>query len=85
LPRGLQHVNCPGGGLAARDRGLPGGNAVLEIDPVARRYAQQIGCTPDDVILELADLAIGVNRSHIISTIRSLPSSFTERMMTLVK
>ena len=59
------------------DRGLPGGNTVLEIDPVARRYAEQIGCTPDDIILELADLAVGVNRS--------LPSPFTERMMTLVK
>src|SRR6266568_1673604 len=46
---------------AARDRGLPGGNTVLEIDPVARRYAEQIGCTPDDVILELADLAVGIN------------------------
>src|SRR5436190_5493832 len=47
--------------LAAHDRGLPGGNTVLEIDPVARSYAEQIGCTPDDVILELADLAVGVN------------------------
>src|SRR5438046_8121521 len=44
------------------DRGLPGGNTVLEIDPVARRYAEQIGCTPDDVTLELADLAVGVNQ-----------------------
>src|SRR5258708_36802143 len=48
--------------LAAGDRGPPGSNAVLEIDPVARRHAQQIGRTPDDVVLELADLAVGVNQ-----------------------
>src|SRR5437899_10663205 len=46
---------------AARNRGLPGRNTVLEIDPVARRHAEQIGCTPNDVILELADLPVGIN------------------------
>src|SRR5438132_10977354 len=46
---------------AARDRGLPGSNTVLEIDPVARSHDEQIGCTPNDVILELADLAVGIN------------------------
>src|ERR1700676_1457933 len=36
------------------------GDAMLEIDPVARRNAQQIGRAPDHVILELADLAVGI-------------------------
>src|SRR2546422_11463680 len=45
----------------ARDRRLPGSNTLIEKDPVARRHAEQIGCTPNDVILELADLAVGIN------------------------
>src|ERR1700751_1239344 len=36
------------------------GDAMLEIDPVARRNAQQVGRAPDHVILELADIAVGI-------------------------
>src|SRR5260370_39226063 len=43
-------------------RGLPAGNTMLEIDPVPRGYAQQIGRAPDDVILELAGLTVGISR-----------------------
>src|SRR6202790_2644585 len=53
---------CSGDISAACDRGLPGGNPVLEIDPVARRHAEQVRRPPHDVILELADLAVGVNQ-----------------------
>ncbi len=35
---------------------------VLEIDPVARGNAEQIRGTPDDIVLELADLAIGIDQ-----------------------
>ena len=35
---------------------------MLEIDPVTRRHAEQVGGAPDHIILELADLAIGVNQ-----------------------
>src|SRR5260370_11272116 len=48
---------------AVRDRrGLPAGNTMLEIDPVPRGYAQQIGRAPDDVILELAGLTVGISQ-----------------------
>src|SRR3974390_3346989 len=39
--------------LRTSDQGTCG-NAVLEIDPVARRHPQQVSGAPDDVILELA-------------------------------
>ena len=35
---------------------------MLEIDPVARRHAQQVGRAPDHVVLELADLAVGIDQ-----------------------
>src|ERR1700733_13687577 len=39
---------------AVRDRRrLPAGNAMLEIDAVARRHAEQIGRAPDHIVLEL--------------------------------
>src|SRR3974377_2171698 len=38
------------------------GNAVLEIDPIARRHPQQVSSAPDDVILELAHLTVGVHQ-----------------------
>src|SRR5665213_1514759 len=61
------------GGWTARDwtasgwttrgwRPLFAGDPMLEIDPVAGRHAQQIRRTPDDVILELADLAVGIHQ-----------------------
>src|SRR3954469_20582912 len=43
-------------------RGLASCDPVLELNPVARRHAQQIGRAPDDVVLELADLAVGINQ-----------------------
>src|SRR3982075_3472979 len=47
----------------ARGRGGPsGGDTMLEFDPVARRYGQKIRRAPDHVVLELADLAIGINQ-----------------------
>src|SRR5713101_7157708 len=35
---------------------------MLEVDPIARRHAQEIGGAPDYVILELADLAVGIDQ-----------------------
>ena len=49
-------LSCP------NRRRLPGGDAVLEIDPVARGHAKQIGRTPDHIVLELADLAVGIDQ-----------------------
>ena len=43
-------------------RGMLGGDAMLEIDPVARRHAEEIGRTPNHVILELVDLAVGIDQ-----------------------
>src|SRR5437588_11139001 len=48
--------------LAASSRRLPGGDAMLEIDPVARRHTEQIGGPPDHVILELANLTVGIHQ-----------------------
>src|SRR3954453_21431715 len=48
--------------LAAGSRGPPGGDAMLEIDPVARRHSEQIGGPPDHVVLELADLTVGIHQ-----------------------
>ena len=42
--------------------GLPGGDPMLEIDPVARGHPQQIGCAPHHVVLELADLTVGIHQ-----------------------
>src|SRR5271155_221661 len=63
VPAGKRTSNRALAALATRyRRGLPGGDAVLEIDPVARGYAQQIGGAPNDVVLEFADLTVGVNQ-----------------------
>src|SRR5882672_11075406 len=35
---------------------------MLEIDPVAGRYAQQVGGAPDDIVLELADLTVDISQ-----------------------
>ena len=41
---------------------LPLRHAVLEIDPVARRNTEEVRSTPHDIVLELADLAVGVDQ-----------------------
>src|ERR1700732_1769677 len=62
-PRWRPKRGPPGSVLVAgARRGLPGGDAVLEIDPVAGGYPEQVGGAPDHVILELADLTVGVDQ-----------------------
>src|SRR5438552_17025172 len=52
-----------GGIRRARRRcALPAGDATLEIDPVALGNTEQIGGAPDDIVLELIDLAIGISQ-----------------------
>src|SRR5260221_3314650 len=57
-------AHCRGSAVSAAGgrRGLPPGNAMLEIDPVARRHPQKIGGAPYDIVLELADLAVGIHQ-----------------------
>src|SRR5579872_216888 len=41
---------------------LPGSDTMLEINPVAGGYPQQIGRAPNHIVLELAHLAVGINK-----------------------
>src|ERR1700756_5356068 len=38
------------------------GDGVLQIDPVTLGNAEQVGGAPDDVVLELTDLAVGIDQ-----------------------
>src|SRR5262249_9645191 len=38
------------------------GDRVLQVDPVALGNAEQIGGAPDDIVLELGDLAVGIDQ-----------------------
>src|SRR5262245_40113489 len=49
--------------LALGDRQRPRlGDVTLELDTIARGHGQKIGSTPDHIVLELADLAIGIDQ-----------------------
>src|SRR3984893_16219553 len=48
--------------IIGRRHGWRGGDTALEINPIARRHAQEIGGAPDHVVLELADLAVGIDK-----------------------
>ena len=37
-------------------------NCVLQLDPVALGNPEQVGSTPDHIVLELADLAVGIDQ-----------------------
>ena len=48
--------------IAGHRCGLSGSDTVLEVDPVSGRHPKQIGGTPDHVVFELTDLAVGVDQ-----------------------
>src|ERR1700688_4774035 len=58
--RVVKGIEAPPPAVAAKKG--PRGDAVLEIDPVAGGYPEQVGGAPDHVILELADLTVGVDQ-----------------------
>src|SRR5580700_2756727 len=60
--RSVPDCRISGVSVALHRRGLCAGNAVLEIDAVTRRHAEQVGGAPDYIVLELVDLAIGVHQ-----------------------
>ena len=51
-----RHVRRAAPSTAGRRRVAPGRDAMLELDPVARGHAEQVGGAPDHIVLELADL-----------------------------
>src|SRR5688500_7561963 len=68
--RGVPSITCSaarlrrGGcsfGNPARGHLLLISHAMLEIEAIARRNAEQVRRTPHDIVLELADLAVGVD------------------------
>ena len=80
MPTDAPVMTATGAHDSSRVRGSPGAvtdYGLAEFDAIARRDSEQIGGAPHDVVLELADLAIGINHSHIISTMRGRPSSST--------
>src|SRR3954471_23344732 len=53
----------PSNSGAGDRRGLVGRrDAMLEVDTVARRHAEKVGRTPDHIVLELGDLAVGIDQ-----------------------
>src|SRR6516162_5407433 len=52
-----------GRGLSRRRRrAKPRGDAMLQLDPVACRYRQKIGGPPHHIVLELSNLAVGIDQ-----------------------
>jgi hypothetical protein len=50
----------PAGGTSARDSAI-GRNLLAKLDPLSRGHPQQVGDTPDDIVLEFIHSTVGVH------------------------